>query len=88
MKVLVGSNNYVKLMKTIKWFTFALLVVLLSCEINSDIPDGCVDPTKKTNGPCTYVLIPVCGCNGSTYGNACEAQAAGVQNWTEGECGK
>ena len=29
---------------------------------------------------------PVCGCNGITYGNSCEALVAGVKSWTEGPC--
>ena len=72
-------------MKT-KWLTFAFLVVLLSCDDDSEIPHDCIDPTKITKGPCTHVLIPVCGCDGGTYSNACFAAAAGLTSWTAGEC--
>jgi PKD repeat protein len=37
---------------------------------------------------CPAVVIPVCGCNGVTYNNDCEAYNwYGVSSWTNGPCG-
>jgi hypothetical protein len=41
----------------------------------AEIPLGCTDQWE-----------PVCGCDGETYGNACDAAAAGVTVASQGEC--
>ncbi|MCP4036793.1 MAG: hypothetical protein GY733_07645 [bacterium] len=47
------------------------------CEICECNPDPCV---------CPDVWAPVCGVDGETYGNGCEARCAGVEIAHEGEC--
>lgn len=45
---------------------------------------GCYGPTSP--GPCYYIYAPVCGCDGITYGNSCEASRAGILYYTKGKC--
>ncbi len=48
-------------------------------------PDACVEECLIDSQPiCTDDYTPVCGCDGVSYSNACEAQNAGIVNWTAG----
>jgi hypothetical protein len=49
----------------------------------------CFDASKiKRDTMCAAIYQPVCGCDGKTYGNACEANARGILKFTEGACGE
>lgn len=67
------------------------------CSDNGDCPEGyyCAKAEGDCNGSgtctknptvCPDVWDPVCGCNFLTYGNACEAAAAGVNVRYAGPC--
>jgi len=47
-----------------------------------DANDACIAPSLV----CPEIWAPVCGCDGITYGNACEAHGACVAIASEGEC--
>ena len=48
----------------------------------ADIDGKCVRVPKV----CTRIFKPVCGCDGKTYGNDCDRQAAKVQKNHNGKC--
>jgi hypothetical protein len=72
-----------------KWL---ILLILFSCTTHKKVES----PTESTAKPvspytvkpcyCEKIFMPVCGADGTNYGNSCEAECQGNKTWTEGSC--
>lgn len=66
-----------------------LLLAIVFCNFQNVVnSQACIDSTLiDPSVLCFEIWSPVCGCNGVTYSNDCEATySAGVVSYTSGEC--
>ena len=74
-------------MKKVRVNIFILCTFLASGMGCKSSVDTCIDPAKvNEEAICTMDYTPVCGCDNTTYSNACGAENSGVTSWTEGAC--
>ena len=63
-------------------------VVLAQLSCFTILADNCSDFTQlDTSEPCNAIYDPVCGCDGVSYINSCQAEKwNGIVQWTTGPC--
>ena len=71
-----------------KLILLLFIPLIFSCSDDEDTPNMCIDETLiNLQTPCPLIYYPVCGCDGNTYNNSCEAfNLYGVIAFEDGVC--
>lgn len=56
------------------------------CTLKACVPNGCVGLKPAVPKVCNAIYAPVCGCDGKTYPNACDADNNGITSHKKGKC--